>query len=196
MDLRERIAAAVVGGETVRSVADRFGVSAATAVRLGQRGRAGVGLERPMEDADLAGIWTDAAFAQKLTPAGQFASTYLAPLLLLPAVVSAGLVPWAVYRRSATWKSVRAQSLPREMQVAAAHVWQVHDRRSTPIPTLAPEPDAGTRVQARAQRLPLAPVPAARSRLSCDAPSLLRPVRRRATPCAPEPGCLAPNGPP
>jgi transposase-like protein len=93
MDLRERIAAAVVGGETVRSIADRFGVSAATAVRLGQRGRAGVGLERPMEDADLAGIWTDAAFAQKLTPAGQFASTYLAPLLLLPAVVSAGLGP-------------------------------------------------------------------------------------------------------
>ena len=56
MDLRERIEAAVVGGETVRSVADRFGVSAATAVRLGRRARAGAGLERPMEDADLTGI--------------------------------------------------------------------------------------------------------------------------------------------
>jgi len=45
LDLRARIATAVVGGETVRSVAERFGVSAATAVRLGQKLRAGVSLE-------------------------------------------------------------------------------------------------------------------------------------------------------
>lgn len=41
LDLRSRIASAVMAGETVRSVAVRFGVCAATAVRLGQRARAG-----------------------------------------------------------------------------------------------------------------------------------------------------------
>lgn len=44
LDLRTRIASAVVGGETVRSAARRFGVSVATAVRLGQKGRAGADL--------------------------------------------------------------------------------------------------------------------------------------------------------
>ncbi len=41
LDLRRRIAAAVVAGETVRAAAARFGVSPSTAVRLGQRARAG-----------------------------------------------------------------------------------------------------------------------------------------------------------
>ncbi len=41
LDLRSRIASAVAAGETVRAVAARFGVSAATAVRLGQKARAG-----------------------------------------------------------------------------------------------------------------------------------------------------------
>lgn len=41
LDLRSRIASAVMAGETVRSVAARFAVSAATAVRLGQKARAG-----------------------------------------------------------------------------------------------------------------------------------------------------------
>jgi len=45
IDLRMRIATAVTGGETVRSVAERFRVSASTAVRLGQKMRAGAGLE-------------------------------------------------------------------------------------------------------------------------------------------------------
>ncbi|WP_420851161.1 helix-turn-helix domain-containing protein, partial [Rhizobium quercicola] len=40
LDLRSRIAAAVVQGESVRSVARRFDVSAASAVRLGQKLRA------------------------------------------------------------------------------------------------------------------------------------------------------------
>ena len=44
LDLRTRIAAAVVRGEPVRSVAARFEVSAASAVRLGQKLRAGVAL--------------------------------------------------------------------------------------------------------------------------------------------------------
>ena len=45
MDLRQRIAWALRSGETTRAVAKRFGVSVATAVRIGQRWRAGHGLE-------------------------------------------------------------------------------------------------------------------------------------------------------
>jgi transposase len=44
LDLRRRVAAAVVGGDTVRVVAARFQVSAASAVRLGQKLRAGADL--------------------------------------------------------------------------------------------------------------------------------------------------------
>lgn len=44
LDLRTRIAAAVADGATVRSVAARFGVSPATASRLGQKSRAGTDL--------------------------------------------------------------------------------------------------------------------------------------------------------
>ena len=45
LDVRSRIASAVMSGETVRSVAARFGVCAATAVRLGQKARAGEDLQ-------------------------------------------------------------------------------------------------------------------------------------------------------
>ena len=44
LDLRRRIAKAVEEGGTVRAVAARFGVSVATAVRLGQKARAGLDL--------------------------------------------------------------------------------------------------------------------------------------------------------
>ena len=44
LDLRQRIAAAVEQGSTVRAVAARFGVSVSTAVRLGQKARAGLDL--------------------------------------------------------------------------------------------------------------------------------------------------------
>ena len=43
MDLRTRVAAALEGGETVRAVARRFGVSVSSAVRIGQRQRSGLG---------------------------------------------------------------------------------------------------------------------------------------------------------
>lgn len=43
MDLRVRVAAALEQGETVRSAARRFGISAASAVRIGQRQRSGHG---------------------------------------------------------------------------------------------------------------------------------------------------------
>ena len=45
LDLRSRIASALMAGETVWSVAVRFGVCAATAVRLGQKARAGEDLK-------------------------------------------------------------------------------------------------------------------------------------------------------
>ncbi len=44
LDLRFRAAAALTEGATVREVAKRFGISVASAVRIGQRARAGTGL--------------------------------------------------------------------------------------------------------------------------------------------------------
>lgn len=44
LDLRQRVADALAGGMTVRAAALRFGISAATAVRIGQRDRSGRGL--------------------------------------------------------------------------------------------------------------------------------------------------------
>jgi transposase len=44
LDLRERVAAALAEGSTVREAARRFGVSVASAVRIGQLARAGRGL--------------------------------------------------------------------------------------------------------------------------------------------------------
>jgi transposase len=44
LDLRVRVAAALAGGSTVREAAKRFGVSVASAVRIGQLARAGRGL--------------------------------------------------------------------------------------------------------------------------------------------------------
>ena len=43
MDIRMRVAKALEEGETVRSAAKRFGISVASAVRIGQRQRAGRG---------------------------------------------------------------------------------------------------------------------------------------------------------
>lgn len=45
LDLRERIAAGLASGLTTRAVAQQFSVSVATAVRIGQKQRAGQGLE-------------------------------------------------------------------------------------------------------------------------------------------------------
>ena len=44
LDLRTRIAAALNDGMMVRAAAERFGISAATAVRIGQLDRSGNGL--------------------------------------------------------------------------------------------------------------------------------------------------------
>ncbi|WP_081613199.1 hypothetical protein [Sinorhizobium medicae] len=44
LDLRQRVADALAAGMTVRAAALRFGISAATAVRIGQRERSGRGL--------------------------------------------------------------------------------------------------------------------------------------------------------
>jgi transposase len=44
LDLRQRVADALAGGMTVRAAALRFGISTATAVRIGQLDRSGRGL--------------------------------------------------------------------------------------------------------------------------------------------------------
>jgi len=72
MDLRMRVAAALDEGETVRSAARRFGVSVASAVRIGQRQRAGRGQvpgrigghRRPVLTGE-AGDWLLARLAEK-----------------------------------------------------------------------------------------------------------------------------------
>ena len=72
MDLRLRVAAALDEGETVRSVAKRFGVSVASAVRIGQRQRGGrgqfpgkIGGHRRTVLAGEAGDWLLARLAEK-----------------------------------------------------------------------------------------------------------------------------------
>lgn len=72
LDLRRRVAAAVAGGEPVRAVAARFQVSASSAVRLGQKLRAGADLapaqrggpRRPLITAAM-GDWLKARLAEK-----------------------------------------------------------------------------------------------------------------------------------
>ncbi len=72
IDLRLRVAAALADGETVRSAAKRFGVSVASAVRIGQRQRAGrgqgpgkIGGHRPLVLAGDDGDWLLARLAEK-----------------------------------------------------------------------------------------------------------------------------------
>ena len=72
LDLRSRVAAAVVRGEPVRLVAARFEVSAASAVRLGQKLRAGADLTaakrggpRPSPITATIADWLRARLAEK-----------------------------------------------------------------------------------------------------------------------------------
>lgn len=72
LDLRSRIAAAVAQGEPVRAVAARFQVSASSAVRLGQKLRAGVGLApakrggpRPSSITPAVAEWLRTRLAEK-----------------------------------------------------------------------------------------------------------------------------------
>jgi transposase len=71
-DLRVRMAAALGEGETVRGAAKRFGVSVASAVRVGQRQRSGrgqvpgkIGGHRRPKLAGEAGEWLMARLAEK-----------------------------------------------------------------------------------------------------------------------------------
>jgi len=72
MDIRTRVVAALEDGETVRATAKRFGVSVASAVRIGQRQRAGYGQapgkigghRRPVL-AGVAGDWLLARLVEK-----------------------------------------------------------------------------------------------------------------------------------
>jgi transposase len=72
LDLRTRIAAAVAQGEPVRAVAARFQVSASSAVRLGQKRRAGADLApakrggpRPSPITAAVADWLRARLSEK-----------------------------------------------------------------------------------------------------------------------------------
>lgn len=72
IDIRMRVAKALEEGETVRAAAKRFGISVASAVRIGQRQRAGrgqvpgkVGGVRRAALAGEAGEWLMSRLAEK-----------------------------------------------------------------------------------------------------------------------------------
>jgi transposase len=72
MDLRMRVAGALAEGASVRAVASRFGISVSSAVRIGQRQRAGrgqvpgkIGGHRRQALAGEAGNWLVARLAEK-----------------------------------------------------------------------------------------------------------------------------------
>lgn len=56
------------------------------------------------------GIWTNAAFAEKLTPAGEVLSKVVGPWLCVLAGVFALLAIWAIWRRHSTWKEIKKES--------------------------------------------------------------------------------------
>lgn len=72
MDIRLRVARALADGQTVRAAAKRFGISAASAVRIGQRQRSGrgqvpgkVGGSRRAALSGESGDWLLARLAEK-----------------------------------------------------------------------------------------------------------------------------------
>jgi transposase len=72
IDIRMRVAAALEEGQTVRAAAKRFGISVASAVRIGQRQRAGrgqapgkIGGVRRAALAGEPGDWLLARLAEK-----------------------------------------------------------------------------------------------------------------------------------
>jgi transposase len=72
MDLRMRVVGALAEGASVRAVASRFGISVSSAVRIGQRQRAGrgqmpgkIGGHRRQALAGEAGNWLVARLAEK-----------------------------------------------------------------------------------------------------------------------------------
>lgn len=56
------------------------------------------------------GIWTNAAFAEKLTPEGIVVSKFVAPALCIVAAVGYGLAIWAIKSRGKTWNAVKTES--------------------------------------------------------------------------------------
>jgi hypothetical protein len=59
------------------------------------------------------GIWTNAAFAEKLTAEGVVASNYGAPALLIAAVICYGLGGLSLYSRRQQWLKIKAESTAR-----------------------------------------------------------------------------------
>jgi hypothetical protein len=56
------------------------------------------------------GIFTNAIFAEKLTPAGEMATKIAAPVLIIFAVICAVAGGFAVWRRSELWGTIKKQS--------------------------------------------------------------------------------------
>ena len=59
------------------------------------------------------GIWTNATFAEKMTPEGVVASIYGAPVLLVAAAICYGLGGLALYSRRQQWSKIKTESVAR-----------------------------------------------------------------------------------
>ena len=59
------------------------------------------------------GIWTNAAFAENLSPTGVLATKLVAPILCVLALISFGLGVWARHRRATTWAQIKRESASR-----------------------------------------------------------------------------------
>ena len=59
------------------------------------------------------GIWTNAAFSEKLTPMGEASSHILAPILAALGVASLLFALWALWRRKSAWTTIQNQSSAR-----------------------------------------------------------------------------------
>ena len=56
------------------------------------------------------GIWTSAAFADKLTPQGEILTRFAAPALAATTVILWLLAVWAIWSRSRVWVAIRRES--------------------------------------------------------------------------------------
>lgn len=56
------------------------------------------------------GIWTNAMFAESMTPVGELASTLAAPLLIALSLLFVWLGVFAIKRRQVTWTLVKRES--------------------------------------------------------------------------------------
>ncbi|TLY36266.1 MAG: hypothetical protein E6K60_08250 [Nitrospirae bacterium] len=64
------------------------------------------------------GIWANAAFAEKMTPAGEVLSKFVGPALLVLAVFAFIGARFALKARGTTWEAIQKESVPIKTVIA------------------------------------------------------------------------------